>query len=60
MDTKKPTHVVVGITGSDFLGILTVDTDDKFINNANIILLLLCPNYTWIPQNESFAFLHKL
>lgn len=25
------------------LGILTVDTDDKFVNNADIVLLLLCP-----------------
>lgn len=62
MDTKKTKNkrVVVGITGSDLLGISTVDTDDKFINNANIILLLLCPNYTWvIPLGQSFAFLHN-
>lgn len=55
MDTKNPKHVIVGITGSDLFGISTVDTDDKFINNADIILL--CPNYTWvIPRNESFPF----
>lgn len=56
--TKKPTHVVVGITGSDLLGILRVDTDDKFINNYTIAVmpkLHLDHSTKWV----FLAFLHN-